>query len=111
MCKLLAIFAGKTNYMTELDKYRDNIDNIDKKLIDLLASRFSFSIRIGELKEKKGIPILQSTRWDDILSSRQEYAIKAGLSEVFTRDFLQLVHNESIRIQQEVTARKRPGKE
>lgn len=97
--------------MTELDKYRDNIDNIDKKLIDLLASRFSFSIRIGELKEKKGIPILQSTRWDDILSSRQEYAIKAGLSEVFTRDFLQLVHNESLRIQQEVTERKRPGKE
>jgi chorismate mutase len=89
--------------MTELEKYRENIDLIDKQLIDLLAGRFKYSVRIGEIKAEEGIPIVQSTRWDSILSSRKEYAIKAGLSEAFTRDFLQLVHCESIRLQQEIS--------
>ncbi len=92
--------------MTELDKYRDQIDQIDKKLIDLLASRFEFSAHIGEIKEKKGIEVLQSNRWDSILSSRKEYAIKAGLSEAFTMEFLQLVHSESIRIQKGIAGGK-----
>jgi chorismate mutase len=88
--------------MSELDKYREDIDRIDKKLIDLLADRFDYSARIGEFKAGQGIPFLQSSRWDNILSSRKEYALKAGLSQEFTMDFLQLVHNESLRIQKEI---------
>ena len=89
--------------MTELEKYRDHIDRIDKKLIDLLAGRFAYSARIGRIKREQGISVLQSGRWDDIMASRKEYAIKTGLSEKFTGDFLQLVHQESIRIQHEIT--------
>ena len=89
--------------MTELEKYREHIDRIDKKLIDLLADRFNFSSRIGRLKKEYGISVLQSSRWDNILSSRREYAINAGLSEKFTEEFLNLIHRESIRIQSELT--------
>jgi chorismate mutase len=89
--------------MTELEKYREQIDGIDKKLIDLLAERFKYSARIGELKHKRGISVLQSNRWDSIMASRKEYAVKAGLTGKFTADFLCLVHNESIRIQNEIS--------
>jgi chorismate mutase len=89
--------------MTELEKYRGKIDDIDKKLIDLLAERFEYSARIGDIKHKRGISVLQSNRWDSIMASRKEYAVKAGLSEIFTSDFLCLVHNESIRIQNEIS--------
>ena len=88
--------------MTELEKYRDQIDRIDKKLIDLLAGRFKHSVSIGKIKKNEGISVLQSGRWDKILSSRKEYAIKAGLTEDFTEEFLQLIHHESIRIQKEI---------
>jgi chorismate mutase len=88
--------------MTELDKYRDHIDFIDKQLIDLLTKRFRYSAGIGKIKCKKALPVLQSERWDEILSSRKEYAVNAGLSGQFTEDFLQLVHQESIRIQKEI---------
>ncbi len=88
--------------MTELEKYRDHIDRIDKQLIDLLEERFMYSKRIGKIKGKRDISILQSDRWDKILSSRIEYAVKAGLSEEFTGEFLRLVHRESLRIQQEI---------
>ena len=89
--------------MTELEKYRDHIDRIDKELIDLLAGRFGYSARIGRIKKEMGISIIQSGRWEDVMASRKEYAIKAGLSEKFTDDLLQLVHRESIRIQKLIT--------
>lgn len=88
--------------MTELEKYREQIDIIDKKLIDILAGRFVFSAHIGNIKRDSGIQILQSDRWDDVMASRKEYAIKAGLSEQFTEDFLKLIHKESIRIQNDI---------
>lgn len=92
--------------MTELEKYRDHIDMIDKKLIDLLAQRFIYSVRIGDIKRKQGISVLQTGRWDDVLASRKKYAIKAGLSEKFTKEFLTLIHRESIRIQDEISGSK-----
>jgi chorismate mutase len=88
--------------MTELEKYRENIDRIDKQLIDLLTERFKYSEKIGRIKGNSGIPVLQSDRWDEVMASRREYAIKAGLPEIFTRDILQLIHRESIRIQNEI---------
>jgi chorismate mutase len=89
--------------MTDLDKYRKQIDMIDKKLIDLLADRFSYSSRIGEIKKEMEIPVLQTNRWDDILASRKQYALKSGLNERFTVGFLQLIHDESLRIQKMIT--------
>lgn len=94
--------------MTEMEKYREHIDRIDQKLIDLLAGRFVFSSRIGKLKQEQGIPVLQSSRWDKILSSGKEYAINAGLTEEFTEEFLNLIHRESIRIQSEIGGRSEP---
>lgn len=91
--------------MTRLEKYREQIDQIDKKLIDLLAKRFKYSLNIGRIKERQGISILQSSRWDEILSSRKEYAISAGLSQKFTEEFLNLIHRESIRIQDDISGR------
>ena len=88
--------------MTELEKHRENIDRLDKQLIDLLTERFLYSRKIGEIKGREGISVLQSERWDRIMSSRKEYAVKAGLPEIFTEEILQLIHAESIRIQQEM---------
>ncbi len=87
--------------MTELDRYRADIDRADMELIDLLARRFMYSRRIGEIKKRKGIPVVQSDRFGEILTSRKRYAIDAGLSEKFTEDFLKLIHSESVRIQKE----------
>lgn len=93
--------------MTELEKHRDNIDRIDKQLIDLLTERFLYSRKIGEIKGREEISVLQSERWDKILSSRKEYALKAGLPETFTEDILQLIHAESIRVQKEMQDRQK----
>ncbi len=90
--------------MNELEKYREKIDQIDKRLIDMLAERFVYASHIGKIKKKKGIELLQSSRWDSVLASRKEYAISAGLTEDFTEGFLNLIHKESLRIQDQITS-------
>jgi chorismate mutase len=76
--------------MTELEKYRENIDRIDKQLIDLLTERFKYSEKIGKIKGDIGIPVLQSGRWDEVMASRRDYALKAGLPEIFTGIYFSL---------------------
>ena len=90
-----------TGFMTDLEKYRAGIDLADRQLIDILAHRFGLAAEIGKIKHREGISVLQSARRDEIISSRKEYALKAGLSEKFAEEIMNLVHSESVRIQQE----------
>ena len=46
--------------MEDLDKLivlRDNIQQIDKQLVDMLCERVYFAKKIGEIKKKNGKPI------------------------------------------------------
>ena len=54
-----------------------------------------------ETKKKKdsNISILQMSRWEKVLKNRSDYAQERGLSEQFAKNYLQEIHNESIRQQ------------
>jgi len=41
----------------DLEKLRDNIDNLDNKLLDLINQRMEFVHQVGELKNTTGAPI------------------------------------------------------
>jgi len=58
--------------------------------------------KIGEYKSQNNVTILQLERWEKILSNRTFLAEKVGLSDDFIKKILELVHQESIRIQTEV---------
>lgn len=92
-----------SRFMTDLEKYRARIDSIDRQVIELLAGRFVLAAEIGKIKRREGISVLQSARRDEIISSRKEYALQAGLSEKFAEELMNLVHRESVRVQQEFT--------
>jgi len=57
---------------------------------------------IGRYKKKNGIAILQSKRWEDILSHMAEKGEKVGLSPEFVERYLKAVHQESINHQNRV---------
>ena len=46
----------------ELDIYREEIDHIDRKIIDLLEKRFDVAQDIIRYKQRKGLPILDAGR-------------------------------------------------
>ena len=59
-----------------LEQLRRNIDQIDEKIIDLLAKRFAEVKKIAAYKHMKTIPSLDTERWVKILASVKASAKK-----------------------------------
>ena len=88
--------------LTTLEKLREEIDNFDDKLMDILDSRMAISRKIGEYKKKHNITILQASRWNELLRNRIKLAGKKGLSEEFITKIFKAIHQESINHQTKV---------
>lgn len=90
------------NVVNRLEQLRQVIDELDEDLLNKFASRMSVIEKIGKYKKENNITILQLDRWEQTLKNRLFIAEKAGLNADFTKKLLELVHQESIRIQVEV---------
>ena len=71
-------------------------------MIKLLKDRMDLIERIGEFKRENNITILQPERWNEIVTSRTDWASEIDLSAEFILRVFQQVHQESIRKQMEV---------
>ena len=100
LSKLVYRKKDQTNEI--LNQLRQQIDEYDYELIELLAKRMSVCREIGEYKKEKAISIVQNKRYDEIMSSRVLRANQLGLSSEFIVKVLESVHAESIRQQIDV---------
>ena len=85
-----------TEFKSSLEQLRIQIDDLDNELLDVLKRRMNVAEKIGEHKKEKGVTILQSKRWESLLSSRIDQGKKNGLSEEFMNKLLKAIHQESI---------------
>ena len=85
-----------------LDNLRTKIDKLDNELLDLLKKRMKISEAIGKYKFENNITILQTRRYDEILTKRREKAVEKGLNPDFVIDIFESIHEESIHCQNEV---------
>lgn len=81
---------------------RQQIDMIDDDLLQLLGDRMRVAEEIGLVKKEKGVTILQTSRWEEIIEKASTAGEKKGLSEKFMIRYLNAVHQESIDHQNEV---------
>ncbi|WP_433895334.1 chorismate mutase [Sphingobacterium mizutaii] len=86
----------------KLAELRGQIDKLDDQIIKQIADRMKIAEKIGEFKRDNNVTILQINRWDEIVQKRIQLAKALSLSEEFTSKYLELLHNESIRKQNEV---------
>ena len=89
-------------FINKLEQLRSIIDELDEELINKFSSRMSIIQKIGEYKHENNVTILQLERWEHILKNRSFLADKVGLSDEFIKKMLELVHQESIRVQTQV---------
>ena len=82
-----------------LGQYRSQIDSVDAQILELLAQRMEVIDKIGGYKREHQVAILQLERWTEILRTRGSLAGELGLDDVFIQKLLDLIHQESIRIQ------------
>ena len=81
---------------------RRQIDELDNQLLDLLAKRMRISREIGLYKKEHDMPILQATRYDEILNKRVEQACNMDMDGEFMKSVLQAIHEESVRQQMNI---------
>lgn len=89
-------------FRNHLEELRDQIDSIDHQIIDLVASRMNISEKMGEFKCRENVTVFQLERWLEIIRTREEHGINAGLDREFIRQLIRIIHEESIRHQEEV---------
>lgn len=92
-----------TKQTTEnLNLLRQQIDQIDNELLEILNKRMRISREIGQYKKEHNMQIVQTDRYDSILRSRIKLAEDMGMSGDFMKDVLVAIHEESVRQQIEV---------
>lgn len=95
-----------SEFANKLNSFRQMIDEIDDELINILKKRISVIEDIGLYKKEHNITVFQLERWQEILRTRSQLAEKLGLSRNHIEKLCQLLHEESIRVQNEVMNRK-----
>jgi len=81
--------------VAELTALRDQIDEVDKALLDLLARRLELVAEVGEVKSKYGLPIYVPEREASMLASRRKEAQTLGVPPDLIEDVLRRVMRES----------------
>ena len=90
---------GDPRLMDELGELRQQIDVFDDHLIELLEQRMQIADKIGLFKKKNSITVLQSARWDEIISKAILKGQAKGLSAELIDIIFKAIHQESINLQ------------
>lgn len=88
--------------MKNLEKLRNQIDQIDGQIIILLQKRFDFVKNIGMIKKEKNLPILDEKRKEEMLAIKKSFAKKINISGKFIAKIFSIIHDYSLKIQKEI---------
>ena len=84
--------------MTELERLRGIIDNLDEQIVSLIEKRMELSKKVGEYKDANNLPILDKKREKDIIQSRVNMLSDPTFSQS-VREIFKLVMRYSRRYQ------------
>ena len=85
--------------MRDLASLREEIDQLDEQLWEVIGKRADVVRQIGEWKRQHGEQVIQPERWQEVLQHCQSIADRHGLSETIVREVMEAIHNESVRIE------------
>lgn len=86
----------------ELERLRGTIDRLDEEIFSLLARRMEVSDEIGRLKLRNNLTILQSGRWQEVVTKVLTTTDRLGLGRNCVESILEAIHLESIERQNKI---------
>ncbi len=89
--------------MEQLQSFRNEIDTIDGKLIELLWQRFDYVRKVAVFKKENKMPVLQSNRWQEVLGSAKKSWIENGLNPVFVWVVWNTIHEFALEVEGIIT--------
>lgn len=96
------VLRDKTVSTENLNSLRQQIDRINEELLELLARRMRVTCEIGLYKKEHQMPVIQQTRYNDLMERLVKNGEELGMSEEFIRNILAAIHEESVRQQLEI---------
>ncbi|MDE6503028.1 MAG: chorismate mutase, partial [Muribaculaceae bacterium] len=96
------VYRDEKQSTENLKILRQQIDELDNELVEVLNKRMRVAREIGQYKKEHRMPVLQIGRHDEIMQSRASLAEEMGMSGEFMRTVLSVIHEESVRQQIEV---------
>ena len=85
--------------MRDLASLREEIDQLDEQLWEVVGKRADVVRQIGEWKRLHGEQVVQPERWQEVLQHCQSVADQYRLSETIVQEVMEAIHNESVRIE------------
>lgn len=89
-------------YKNALVALRNQIDQLDDEMLQILGQRMLLAEKIGQYKKENNITILQTARYNQILERALQNGGVAGLSKEFINLLFEAVHFESINHQTKI---------
>lgn len=79
-----------------LVRWRDQIDEIDRQMVGLLAKRFKITSEVGKWKAENEVPPVDPDRECRQVARFQTLASETGLSPDFLQRFLRIIVDEVV---------------
>ena len=102
-------FSVDEEFTNSLQLLRSKIDTLDHEIINLFSQRFKIVEKIGNYKKENKVTVYQQERWNEIIESRKNTAEFLKINIKFIQEYIDLIHNESIRIQTQIVNNKKHG--
>ena len=85
--------------MASLDDLRNEIDAIDRAIVDLLSRRLQVCTEVAEIKLQSGTTVIQPARVRAVLATRRQWAIDNGVDADFAEQIFRTLLAETHRIE------------
>jgi len=96
------------NEYSDLEKLRDNVKQVTNDIIKLIAKRNDLVVNIGETKSKLGLSTKNIETEEKLKNSMMQICEKYGINIEFGQKILNLLVDESLRLQGEEKQTKQP---
>lgn len=83
----------------DLAALRTRIDQLDAALIAIVAERLAVCREVAEVKQGSDTPVIQPARVRDVVTSRRQKAIEAGVDADFAEQLFRVLLTETHRIE------------
>jgi chorismate mutase len=102
-----ALVSGLTFHPTSGNKpdsegliaLRNELDQLDNQMVEILKQRFELTKDIAAIKEREGERIFQMDRWLKLVKMRMEAGQSEGMTPEFMHDLFSIIHKYSVEYQ------------
>jgi chorismate mutase len=95
--------------MSNIDDWRDKIDEIDQKLVELLNERARHADEIGKIKEQLGLEAYSPKREQEVLTNILKHN-KGPLNNLALRRLFERIIDESRKLEREAMSERKKSK-